>query len=63
MLTLKKHRPLKKSIVNKLCDQFSIEMTYNSNAIEGNQLTLKETYLVLGRLRVRVPRIKKKLRN
>jgi Fic family protein len=47
MLILKKHRPLKKSTVDKLRDQFSIEMTYNSNAIEGNQLTLKETYLVL----------------
>jgi Fic family protein len=47
MLILEKHRPLKKSIVDKLRDQFSIEMTYNSNAIEGNQLTLKETYLVL----------------
>lgn len=45
--TLNNHRPLKKSVVEKLRDQFSVEMTYNSNAIEGNQLTLKETYLVL----------------
>jgi len=27
--------------------QFSIGMTFNSNAIEGNKLTLKETYLVI----------------
>ena len=45
--TLNKHRPLKKIVIEKLRDQFSVEMTYNSNAIEGNQLTLKETYLVL----------------
>ena len=31
----------------KLRDQFSIEMIYNSNAIECNKLTLKETYLIL----------------
>ena len=40
-------RPLSSSIVSKLKEQFSIEMTYNSNAIEGNRLTLKETYLVI----------------
>lgn len=47
LLILNKHRPLKEVAVRKLRDQFSIEMTYNSNAIEGNKLTLKETYLVL----------------
>lgn len=40
-------RPLSPGIVNKLREQFAIEMTYNSNAIEGNRLTLKETYLVV----------------
>jgi len=35
------------SVVKKLKEQFEIEMTYNSNAIEGNSLTLKETYLVI----------------
>lgn len=40
-------RPLPKSAVKKLRDQFRIEMTYNSNAIEGNSLTLKETFLVI----------------
>jgi len=40
-------RPLPVSAVQKLRQQFEIEMTYNSNAIEGNSLTLKETYLVI----------------
>lgn len=40
-------RPLPPSAVRKLREQFEIEMTYNSNAIEGNSLTLKETYLVI----------------
>lgn len=44
---LQKLRPLSSSQVAKLREQFSIEMTYNSNAIEGNRLTLKETYLVI----------------
>lgn len=44
---LNSFRPLPSSAVNKLKEQFEIEMTYNSNAIEGNSLTLKETYLVI----------------
>ena len=40
-------RLLPPSAVKKLRQQFEIEMTYNSNAIEGNSLTLKETYLVI----------------
>lgn len=40
-------RPLPASAVQKLREQFEIEMTYNSNAIEGNSLTLKETFLVI----------------
>ena len=40
-------RPLPSSAVQKLREQFEIEMTYNSNAIEGNSLTLRETFLVL----------------
>ncbi|PIR75650.1 MAG: cell filamentation protein Fic [Candidatus Magasanikbacteria bacterium CG_4_9_14_0_2_um_filter_42_11] len=40
-------RPLPKTAVEKLRDQLRIEMTYNSNAIEGNSLTLKETFLVI----------------
>jgi len=44
---LKSYRPLPKSAVKKIREQFEIEMTYNSNAIEGNSLTLKETFLVI----------------
>lgn len=44
---LNKLRPLPKSAVQKLQEKFQIEMTYNSNAIEGNSLTLKETFLVI----------------
>jgi Fic family protein len=44
---LNRYRPLKTSILKKLREQFTVEMTYHSNAIEGNRLTLKETLLVL----------------
>lgn len=40
-------RPLPKTAVRKLREHFEVEMTYNSNAIEGNSLTLRETFLVL----------------
>ena len=40
-------RPFSKSILNRLREQFIIEWTYNSNGIEGNTLTLRETALVL----------------
>jgi Fic family protein len=44
---LNRQRPLKPTILEKLREQFTVEMTYHSNAIEGNRLTLKETLLVL----------------
>lgn len=44
---LNKLRPLPPSAVKKIKKQFQIEMTYNSNSIEGNSLTLKETFLVI----------------
>ena len=44
---LNKSRPLPSSAVKKLQEQFRIEMTYNSNGIEGNSLTLKETFLII----------------
>jgi len=44
---LNKLRPLPKSAIQKLQEKFQIEMTYNSNAIEGNSLTLRETFLVI----------------
>lgn len=40
-------RPLPPHVVRKLNEQFALEMTYNSNAIEGNSLTLKETAWVI----------------
>jgi Fic family protein len=44
---LNSFRPLPPPLVRKLKEQFELEMTYNSNAIEGNSLTLKETFLVV----------------
>lgn len=44
---LQSYRPLPELAVRKIKEQFEIEMTYNSNAIEGNSLTLKETFLVI----------------
>lgn len=40
-------RPLTEGEVERLSEQFAVEYTYNSNAIEGNTLTLRETDLVL----------------
>ena len=40
-------RPLTEGEVARLNEEFMIEYTYNSNAIEGNTLTLRETDLVL----------------
>ena len=47
LATLNKLRPLPATAVKKLQEQMMVEMTYNSNGIEGNTLTLKETYLVI----------------
>lgn len=40
-------RPLTAGELQRLQDEFLVEYTYNSNAIEGNTLTLQETALVL----------------
>lgn len=40
-------RPLTDGEVERLNEEFVVEYTYNSNAIEGNTLTLRETDLVL----------------
>ena len=40
-------RPLTEGELQSLNDEFIVEFTYNSNAIEGNTLTLRETDLVL----------------
>ncbi len=44
---LNKLRPISSALLLKLKERFEVEMTYNSNAIEGNTLTLKETYWVI----------------
>lgn len=40
-------RPFPKETLKSLEENFKLEWTYNSNAIEGNTLTLKETKVVL----------------
>ena len=40
-------RPLSPESVRRLSEDFMIDYTYNSNAIEGSSLTLEETALVL----------------
>lgn len=44
---LNSYRPLTRGELQRLQKEFMVEYTYNSNAIEGNTLTLKETALVL----------------
>lgn len=41
------HRPLSEALVKNLDDWFHVELTYTSNALEGNTLTRKETSLVI----------------
>ena len=42
-----RRRPLTPAELQRLREEFLVEYTYNSNAIEGNTLTLQETALVL----------------
>ena len=44
---LQNSRPLPTIALNKIKESLSIEWTYNSNSIEGNTLTLRETQMVL----------------
>lgn len=44
---LDSRRPLTEGETARLTEEFIVEYTYNSNAIEGNTLTLRETDLVL----------------
>lgn len=44
---LKAMRPLNETELKRLREEFMIENTYDTNAIEGNTLTLRETALVL----------------
>ena len=45
--TLDAHRPLPASVVRNLREDLDVRWTYNSNAIEGNTLTMQETKVVL----------------
>ena len=49
---LDNRRPLTEGEAERLGEQFIVEYTYDSNAIEGNTLTLRETDLVLRGLTV-----------
>jgi len=44
---ISKRRPFTQGELERMQEEFLIEFTYNSNAIEGNTLTLRETALVL----------------
>ncbi len=44
---LDKNRPFPSFIIEKIKENLSFEWTYNSNAIEGNTITLRETQLIL----------------
>jgi len=44
---LQKARPLPKIALQKMKEALAIEWTYNSNSIEGNTLSLRETQMVL----------------
>ena len=41
------YRPFKEDVLKQLKDYYKIGLTYSSNAIEGNSLTLTETKIVL----------------
>lgn len=45
---LRSLRPLNSGEIKRLREEFIISNTYNSNAIEGSTLTLRETALIIG---------------
>jgi len=45
--SIDQHRPFPKGLANLFHEKLIVEWTYNSNAIEGNTLTLSETKVVL----------------
>lgn len=51
-MELSSYRPLTEGEVARLAEDFMVEYTYNTNAIEGNTLTLRETAIVLRGLTV-----------
>ena len=44
---LDRYRPLAQQVVRRLNDELRVLLTYHSNAIEGNTLSLRETQLVI----------------
>ena len=44
---LDEHRPLRPGILARLHEDLRVRLTYHSNALEGNSLTLKETQVVV----------------
>lgn len=44
---LNSFRPINKTLLSKIKENFQVEMTYNSNAIEGNTLSKKETFWII----------------
>lgn len=55
---LKKMRPLNDTELKRLREEFIIENTYNTNTIEGNTLTLRETALVIDGITIGENRLK-----
>lgn len=55
---LDRKRPMTEGEVQRLRDEFMVDFTYNSNAIEGNTLTLQETALVLEGMTIEVKPLK-----
>lgn len=47
MAKLANLRPLTKGELERLNEDFTVDYTYNSNAIEDNTLTLRETDMIL----------------
>ena len=58
---LEKRRPLTQGELERLGGEFLVEFTYNSNAIEGNTLTLQETAMVLEGLTINKKPLKEHL--
>ena len=54
-------RPFSAAELRRMREEFAVEYTYNSNAIEGNTLTLRETALVLAGLTIDKKPLKDKL--
>ena len=58
---LNSKRPISKETLKSLKDSINLEWTYNSNGIEGNTLTLRETQIVLEGITVDGKSLKKHL--